>query len=161
MYGGDGLDGWSLDHVAKPENEFPDEMQSIPRNTKVLNGFVDMEGPPCILISHLNAEGNKGIGKSTNTQPGFRYNPQLFQDADGAFMFQYDDLQPTRVGLISQKNRDGKGGPNIKYFLRCEPNSGLIWDDPQWAKTQAVAVKERRPRKKIARDEEYDDPNNE
>jgi hypothetical protein len=133
LYGRNGVDGWSLDHMGKPNNRYSDDQQRIPENTRVLTGFTDMEGPPCILISQLSAEGIRSLGKGLDVDPHLRYNQELFQDADGIFMFQYNGELPQQVTMIPMKNREGRGGPKINYPLRVQPDSGWIWDDPEWA----------------------------
>ena len=141
MYGRNGVDAWSLDHMGKPNNRFSEDVQRIPENTRVLTGFTDMEGPPCILVSQLSAEGIKNVGKGTDVDPHLRYNQELFQDADGVFMFQYSGELPTALKLINQKNREGRGGPSIQYPLRVQPDTGYVWDDAEWAKGAATQMK--------------------
>lgn len=143
LYGREGVDGWSVDHMGKPNNRFSDDVQRIPENTRVLTGFTDMEGPPCILISQLSAEGIKNVGKGVDVDPHLRYNQELFQDSDGVFMFQYAGELPQQLKLINQKNREGRGGPTIQYPLRVQPDTGYVWDDPAWATGAATQMKAR------------------
>ena len=133
QYGRDGLDGFSLDHMGLPSNRYSEDQQRMPENTRVLCDYTDTEGPPCILISQLSGEGVQKVGKGTDIDPHLRYNPELSQNADGVFMFQYDGTTPNVLTLINQKNRKGSGGPGIRHMLRIQPVAGYIWDDPKWA----------------------------
>ena len=125
---GDGLDGWSLDHMGKPTNRFHDEGTRIPENTRVCTSFTDLEGPPCILISQMSAEGMKNIGKGSDVNPGLRYNNELFADADGVFLLQKSLERSNRVLWINQKNREGEGGPNVQKELIVVPQTGFIYE---------------------------------
>lgn len=162
LYGRDGLDAWSLDHMGKPNNKFAEDQHRIPENTRILTGFTDMEGPPCILLSQLSAEGIKNIGQGKDVDPHLRYNQELFQDADGVFMFQYKGELPDELKLINIKNREGRGGPTIHYPLRVQPDVGYIWDDPEWSKGAAARMRQKAvnaapSRKQYNEDAEDDD----
>lgn len=125
---GDGLDGWSLDHMGKPSNRFHDEGTRIPENTRVTTTFTDLEGPPCILISQMSADGMKNIGKGSDVNPGLRYNNELFADADGVFLLQKSLEHRNKVVWINQKNREGEGGPNVMKEFVVIPQTGFIYE---------------------------------
>lgn len=128
MTTGDGLDGWSLDHMGKPANRFTDDGMRIPENTRVCTTFTDMEGPPCILVSQLSQEGIKSNGNGKDVNPHLRYNTELYADADGVFMFQKNLEKKNRVLWINQKNREGDGGPNIDRLMAVTPQTGFVYE---------------------------------